>query len=94
MGCETKNYAVHTPMLINKARGVELCKIINGPMIRCVYGNYFKVGGVDHRDFKIDSVSKVWSKGEYLSTNDKSFNYGKVGEQLKTIFKQKCQYEK
>ena len=94
MGCETKNYAVHTPMLINKAKGVELCNIINGPMIRCVYGNYFKVDGVDHRDFKIDSVSKVWTKGEYLSTNDKSFNHGKVGEQLKGIFKQKCQYEK
>lgn len=94
MGCETKNYAVHTPMLINKSKGEELCNIIDGPMIRCVYGNYFKVEGTNRRDFKIDSINKTWKGGEYLSTNDKSFNHGKVGQQVRNIFKQKCQYEK
>lgn len=93
MGCETKNYAVHLPMLINKTNGQELCNIINGPMIRCVYGNYFKIGGKDHRDCKIDSVKKLYTNGEYLSTNDKSFN-GKVGEQIRNIFPDKCKYEK
>ena len=93
MGCTTINYAVHTPMLINKENGCELCNIINGPMIRCVYGNYFKIGGVNHRDCKIDSKEKLYKDGDYLSTNDKSFS-GKVGEQIRKYFPNKCQYEK
>ena len=93
MGCTTINYAVHTPMLINKENGCELCNIINGPMIRCVYGNYFKIGGINHRDCKIDSKERLYKNGDYLSTNDKSFS-GKVGEQIRKYFPDKCQYEK
>ena len=93
MGCTTINYALHTPMLINKKKGVELANIINGPMIRCAYGNYFNVGGQQHSDFKIDSVTKTYKDGDYLSTNDKSFNYGAVGQQIREIFKDKCKYE-
>lgn len=92
LGCGTKNYAVHTPMLINKKKGQELTKIIDGSMIRCVYGNYFKVGGENHRDVKIDSVTKKWKDTEYLSTNDKSFK-GEVGNQIKELFNHKCKYE-
>lgn len=93
MGCTTINYAVHTPMLINKEKGCELCNIINGPMIRCAYGNYFKIGGTNHRDCKIDSIEKLYKDDDYLSTNDKSFS-GRVGEQIKEIFKDKCKYER
>ena len=93
MGCETKNYALHVPMLINRKNGTELCNIINGPMIRCLYGNYFKIGGTDHRDFKIDSTTKLYKSDDYLSTNDKSFTHGAVGQQIKDIFKDKCKYE-
>ena len=93
MGCETLNYALHVPMLINRVKGQELTKIINGPMIRCLYGNYFKIGGEDHSDFKIDSKTKEYKDWEYLSTNDKSFNFGRVGEQIREIFSDKCKYE-
>lgn len=92
MGCETKNYALHVPMLMNRESGKELCNIINGPMIRCVYGNYFKVGGEDHRDVKIDRLDRVAKDTEYLSTNDKSFS-GMVGDQIKATFPNKCKYE-
>ena len=93
MGCTTINYALHTPMLINKKKGIELANIINGPMIRCYYGNYYKIGGTDHSDFKIDSVTKTYKDGDFLSTNDKSFNNGAVGQQIRDIFKDKCGYE-
>lgn len=93
MGCSTINYAVHTPILINREKGRELCNIINGPMIRCVYGNYFKIGGTNHRDVKIDSIYKEYKNEDYLSTNDKSFK-GIVGEQIKKRFAKPCQYEK
>ena len=93
MGCPTINYALHTPMLINKKKGIELANIINGPMIRCYYGNYYRIGGTDHSDFKIDSVTKTYKDGDFLSTNDKSFNHGAVGQQIRDIFKDKCEYE-
>ena len=93
MGCTTINYALHVPMLINRKKGKELAKIINGPMIRCAYGNYFSVGGEDHPDFKIDSITRPYKDGDYLSTNDKSFRYGVVGQQIREIFNDKCKYE-
>ena len=93
MGCTTLNYAVHTPMLINKKKGLELCNIIDGPMIRCAYGNYFKIGGADHKDVKIDSITKPYKDTEYLSTNDKSFTHGIVGQQIRNKFNKKCKYE-
>lgn len=93
LGCETKNYALHTPMLINREKGKELCNIIDGPMIRCLYGNYFKIGGKEHSDVKIDRIDRLYKDGEYLSTNDKSFS-GKVGQQIKELFSDKSKYEK
>ena len=93
MGCTTLNYALHVPMLINKEKGIELLHIIDGPMIRCAYGNYFNIGGEDHPDVKIDSKTKLYKDGEYLSTNDNSFS-GAVGEQIAKLFPDKCKYEK
>lgn len=93
MGCTTLNYAVHTPMLINKKKGEELCNIIDGPMIRCAYGNYFKIGGENHKDVKINSKTLKYNNSDYLSTDDKSFTHGIVGEQIRNIFKEKCKYE-
>lgn len=92
MGCDTVNYALHIPMLMNRKKGLELTKIIDGPMIRCAYGNYFKVGGTEHSDVKIDSCDKLYKDGEYLSTNDKSFA-GAVGKQIADLFPEKCKYE-
>ena len=93
MGCTTINYALHVPMLINREKGKELSNIIDGPMIRCAYGNYFNVGGTNHKDVKIDSKTKLYKDGEYLSTNDKSFT-GEVGKQIRELFKNKCKYER
>lgn len=93
MGCDTVNYALHVPMKINRKKAQELINIMDGPMIRCLYGNYFKIGGQQHSDFKIDSLDKVYKDGDYLSTNDKSFNHGAVGKQIREYFPDKCKYE-
>lgn len=94
MGCTTINYALHVPFLINREKGRELCNIIDGPMIRCAYGNYFNVGGKQSCDFKIDSKEKEYKDTVYLSTNDKSFTYGVVGKQIKEHFPDRCKYER
>ena len=93
MGCDTLNYALHVPMKINRKKGQELVNIMDGPMIRCVYGNYFKIGGTEHSDVKIDSIDKRYKDSDYLSTNDKSFTNGVVGQQIREIFNNKCKYE-
>lgn len=93
MGCDTLNYALHVPMKINRKKAQELVNIMDGPMIRCVYGNYFKVGGTEHSDVKIDSLDKRYKDSDYLSTNDKSFTHGVVGQQIREIFNNKCKYE-
>ena len=93
MGCTTRNYALHVPMLMNREKGKELINIINGPMIRSMYGNYFNIGGEEHSDVKIDSVVKKYKDGSYLSTNDKSFTQGEVGKQIRELFNTKCKYE-
>ena len=93
MGCSTYNYALHCPFLINKEKGKELGNIITGPMIRCAYGNYFQVGGRQSTDFKIDGIDKSYKDKDYLSTNDKSFAHGIVGQQIRDNFPDKCKYE-
>ena len=42
---------------------------------------------------KITGIDKEYRGGIYLSTDDKSFNKGKVGEQIRLTFKNKCKYE-
>jgi len=94
MGCTTINYALHCPFLINRKKGQELANIIDGPMIRCAYGNYFKIGGKQSNDFKIDSKERRYKDTVYLSTNDKSFTYGVVGQQIRETFPDRCKYER
>ena len=43
-------------------------------------------------DVKITSTEKEYKGGIYLSTEDKSF-MGKVGDQLRLKFPDKCKYE-
>lgn len=53
-GFETKNYAIHVPMLINRKKMAEvLDKYPHIPMFRALYGNYWKIGGTQHDDVKV-----------------------------------------
>lgn len=93
MGCASKNYAVHYPMLINRKKALELLNITNNPMFRCLYGNYANVKAEWSNDCKIISKEKEWKGSDYLSTEDKAFADGVVGKQIRERFADKCQYE-
>lgn len=93
MGCETKNYTLHIPLLINRDKALELLNMTDCPMFRSMYANFAKIGGKQMRDVKIVNSEKVYRSGIYLSTDDKSFE-GAVGEQIRQRFNQKCKYEK
>ena len=93
------DYAVHKPILINRKRMLEVLeKFPDEPMIRALYGNYWKIGGVSKHDMKIrilnyskmDLVMRDW---DFLSTSDVSFSNGKVGRYIRDKFKHKSRFE-
>ena len=89
------NYAVHMPMLINKAKALEVIKKYpKCKMFRSLYGNYHRVGGVNRPDCKIVSLDTEPSKDAvFLSTTEKSFAEGKVGEFIKAMFPKPSRFE-
>lgn len=91
---KTYNYAVHMPMLINKRKALEVIrKFPRCPMFRCVYGNYWRVGGEQMADCKITDPAQEPEDTVMLSTSDGSFRHGLVGEYIKNAFPDKCRYE-
>ena len=92
MGCETKNYTLHIPLLVNKNKLLELLKLTNCIGYRSLYANYYEIGGEEMNDVKITNIFKRYRKGPYLSTDERSFN-GVVGDQIKKLFPNKCKYE-
>lgn len=92
LGCETKDYTLHVPMLVNKLKMLEILNLTDCIGYRSLYANYFQIGGEKMRDVKITSKNKPYRGGKYLSTDDNSFN-GLVGEQIRWNFPDKCKYE-
>ena len=93
LGCSSKNYAVHYPMLINRKKALELLNATDNPMFRSLYGNYANVKAEWTNDCKIVSKDKEWKGSDYLSTEDKAFAEGIVGKQIRYRFPDKCKYE-
>ena len=94
-GYDTISYAVHTPMLIDRAKAIEALDALGtAVMFRSAYGNYCEVGGILMPDVKITSVDEMPSKDvALLSTSDKSFIHGKVGAYIRDRFNTRCKYE-
>ena len=94
MGLSTKNYALHVPILINKQKMIEVLNMTDCPMFRTIYANYVELGGEEIQDVKITSKDKLYKGGIYLSTEDKAFNDGLVGKQIRDKFPDSCKYER
>ena len=94
-GLPTLDYAVHVPMLLDKDKVLETLNAFpDCPMFRSLYGNYNQVEGIHHADVKISDYNKLMDpEAAFLSTSNKSFRLGKVGEQLRGIFPDPCKYE-
>ena len=96
-GKGTKNYAVHKPILIDKAKALEvLDKFPDEPMFRALYGNYWDIGGVSNHDMKVllkDYPVDKFKDWEFLSTQDDSFRDGTVGKYIRRMFNEKSRYE-
>lgn len=93
LGAPTMNYDVHLPMLFHKANVAETIKQCSSPQMRSVYGNLTRSPFIIHPDVKVYDLETVPEDPDFLSTNDKTFNNGKVGEYIRDQFPKPCKYE-
>lgn len=97
-----KSYALHVPMIMNKARRKAAQGVVTAfghqpghVQMRTFYGNLWGVGGGEMHDVKVLAKDKVPSeKLPFISTNDQTFNDGQVGEMIRQRFSNKCKYER
>ena len=91
----TLNYSVHKPILVNRKKALEVLeKFPNEPMFRALYGNYWKIGGVDEPDCKIRRCDRYIKPGKrFCSTQDDSFAVGIVGRLLRDKFDRPSRFE-
>lgn len=93
----TLNYAVHYPMLINRKKMEQTMETFpNGLMWRSIYGNMWVNPDEAQRcrDCKIINPKYCPSANNiFLSTNDKAFSTGLVGEYIRKQFLNRCKYE-
>ena len=99
-GNPEQNYAIHEPLLVNRRKMREVLeKYPNEPMVRALYGNYWRIGGVQDPDPKLAhqhyaGLDDMLAGMDVVSTSDESFHHGNVGEWLRKRFDNKSKYEK
>ena len=95
-GFGTLDYTLHVPMLINRAKALEVLDTFpRCPMFRSLYGNYCNVGGIVTPDVKIRDDKGLPDEGQtLLSTSDGSFADGEVGKYIRSRFTERSKWEK
>ena len=88
-----KNFEVHLPMLMNKELVKASIYKVSSPQMRSAYGNINKIKAVQHDDVKVYSLDEVPEDPDYLSTNDKTFRNGAVGEYIRGCFTEPSRFE-
>ena len=89
----TMNYDVHLPMLLNKEQVKKTLYCCSSPQMRSAIGNINRLPFVIHNDVKVYDLESVPTDETYLSTNEKTFNDGKVGQYIRDTFKAKSKFE-
>ena len=90
-GYTTLDYDIHTPMLMNKAKRLEVHNIVKPTMDgvslkpRSIYGNIFNIGGEEYTDAKTKTF--VLPKAPIISTQFYT-------DELKTLFPKPSKFER
>lgn len=94
-GYDSLSYEGHTPLLINKERGLQALRAFpDTTLFRSIYGNYNQIGGKIIDDVKVIEYDVIPDEDcILLSTDENSFAKGKVGEFIRERFSESCQYE-
>ena len=94
-GLDTISYETHTPFLVNREKArVVYEKFPSDVVFRSAYGNFYKLDGYLTEDVKISNLNDIPADSAVMvSTNNKSFKYGRVGAFLQQRFPTRCKYE-
>lgn len=92
-GYGTLNFEVHLPMLFEKNKvEAALCSCFS-PQMRSIYGNITGCKVKDRRDVKVNSLNDIPYGTDFVSTNDKTFTQGNVGQYIRDLFKEPSRFE-
>lgn len=105
LGLPTINYQLHVPLLIPKQQMEYVFRNFetpapNGAWIHqvTIAGNMFGWGGVKfEKDVKVHELYTLpqgIERASFLSTSDRSFEYGLIGQYIRAQFPEKCEYER
>ena len=88
--------AIHIPMLIQSEKMLEALETFPMcNMVRSLYGNFAMIGGNPHSNVKVKNGRKRLNKeADFVSTDDNSFNFGMIGQDIRQMFKEKSRFEK
>lgn len=88
--------AIHVPMLIQREKMLEALETFPScTMARSLYGNFAMVGGNPHSNVKVkDGKKRLKVFTDFVSTDDNSFNFGMVGQDIRAMFREKSRFEK
>lgn len=88
--------AIHIPMLIQREKMLEALETFPScSMVRSIYGNFAMIGGNPHSNVKVkDGRKRLKEYTDFVSTNENSFNFGMIGQDIKAMFKEKSRFEK
>ena len=94
-GFDAISFCVHLPLLINKAKALEvLNSALGSPMFRSQYGNRAQVPYTYHADVKVYDLGETPAEDvDYLSTTELTFRDGKVGEFIRARFPNPSRFE-
>lgn len=88
------NYETHTPILINRTKAIiTLEDYPETPLFRSIYGNINHIGGEDRPDCKFFQERQPYPIGDYASTADESWQFDKIGEEIRKRFPEKSEFE-
>lgn len=89
----TMNYDVHLPMLLNKEQVKATLYKCSSPQMRSAIGNLNRLPFVVRPDAKVYDLESVPIEDTYISTNDQTFQNGKVGEYIRETFSEPSRFE-
>lgn len=93
LGYGEVNFEVHLPILFNKELLRKSLNVCSSPQIRSIYGNYNRIPFVQKRDVKVYDLESAPEDADFLSTSDKTFVNGKVGELIRGEFSNPSRWE-
>lgn len=97
MNKDRLNYELHIPMLINKEKAKRILDMFDNTVaFRSSYGNYYSIAKSIHPDVKILDDDKMYDPdlhNVFLSTSDYTWNYGRIGDYIKSKFTEPSRFE-